>query len=703
MKSFMVKVALSIILIFLFSYASAQQNQTESRDAEFYFNRGVASANKGQYDQAISDFTEVLKINPRIAPAYANRGLVSYSKGLYDQAISDFTKALEINPRDAMTYYNRGLAYAVKGQVDQVISDCTNALEIDPRIASAYNNRGVAYKSKGQYDQAISDCTKALEINPRDATAYNYRGIAYEKKGQYDQAISDLTEALKINPRLAEAYKNRQIAYEKKGQHDRTISDDTKAHLGEYRIRTTHYIVVAVAFIIIFLLLKKLFTSPFSERNRPLKCKTCGSPLVDGPYVERHGGNNHFKCTVKGIPTKVCPRGCPGTYSCQPDFSDEVLDAIYEDSQNIAKGRLGWAKERQFCRRCNVELTYKGQRAQFVFHQKIKKGTETEVTIEAPCLECTLCGSKYLPSEPGDDDSYHDELNNVIAGVVNQELIILRPTNINRFVTLPLRIILLMVFFTFLVILLTVFLTFLGLPISRWVANHKADEIMRPAFDEGWVRRTTWLALAGVERSFQPRWVVQYENTGTRVFVDFGPQFRINLVGAIIHMSPEDLVERIRRNKLRVEQAGPPDAPYDSKGQDDQAISDYTKALEINPGNAEAYFKRAFWYGVKGQHDEAISDYTKALEINPRVAATYNNRGVSYDSKGQHDQAILDYTKALEINPSYADAYNNRAFSYFKKGEYEKSWEDIEKAESLGHQISPKFLDDLRKASGRKE
>ena len=457
-------------------------------------------------------------------------------------------------------------------------------------------------------------------------------------------------------------------------------------------IGVTHYIVVAVAVLIFFLLLKKLLTSRFSQRNRLLKCKTCGSPLVDGPYVERHGGNGRFKCTVKGIPTKVCPHGCPGAYWYQPDFGDEVVGAIYEDSESVVEGN--------FCRRCNVELTDKGQRAQFVFHQKLKKGTELELAIEAPCLECTRCGSKYLPSEPQHDDSYPDEMADVIAEVVSQELIVVRPMNI---VTLTCRI-----------ILLAVPLIVVGVLISRSVANHKADEIMRPAFDEGWVRRTTWLALR-VERTFQPTWVVEYENTSTRVFVDFGPQFRINLFGAIIYMSPRDLVERIRRNKLRVEQTGPPDetnprnaeaynnrgVAYSDKGQHDRAISDQTKALEINPRNAEAYNNRGIWYHMKGQDDQAISDYTKALEINPRLAETYNNRGVSYDTKGQHDQAISDLTKALEINPRYADAYYNRAFTYYFKREYEKSWKDVEKAQSLGYQIPPKFLEDLRKASGR--
>ena len=76
-------------------------------------------------------------------------------------------------------------------------------------------------------------------------------------------------------------------------------------------------------------------------------------------------------------------------------------------------------------------------------------------------------------------------------------------------------------------------------------------------------------------------------------------------------------------------------------------------------------------------------------------------RGGAYEKKGQYDQAISDYTMALMINHKYDDAYYNRGWAYYFKKEYDKSWEDVKKAQELGYQIPPEFLDDLRKASGR--
>ena len=118
--------------------------------------------------------------------------------------------------------------------------------------------------------------------------------------------------------------------------------------------------------------------------------------------------------------------------------------------------------------------------------------------------------------------------------------------------------------------------------------------------------------------------------------------------------------------------------------------------------DAEAYYNRGNVYDEKSQLDQAISDFTKALEINPRYAEAYNNRGLAYDEKGQLDQAFSDFNKALEINPRYAVAYYNRGIAYYFKREYEKSWKDVGKAQSLAYPINPKFLDELRKASGSK-
>jgi tetratricopeptide (TPR) repeat protein len=143
---------------------------------------------------------------------------------------------------------------------------------------------------------------------------------------------------------------------------------------------------------------------------------------------------------------------------------------------------------------------------------------------------------------------------------------------------------------------------------------------------------------------------------------------------------------------------------FAKKGRYDQSIACLNEDIDLNPRNAGAYNHRGIAYAKgKGQYDKAIGDFSKAIELNPRYAAAYYNRGLAYYNKGQHDKALADYSRAIEINPRDAKAYNNRGIAYFYIKEYDNAWRDVKKAQSLGYKIDPKFLKNLREASGRHE
>ncbi|MCX5697998.1 MAG: tetratricopeptide repeat protein, partial [Candidatus Omnitrophica bacterium] len=88
----------------------------------------------------------------------------------------------------------------------------------------------------------------------------------------------------------------------------------------------------------------------------------------------------------------------------------------------------------------------------------------------------------------------------------------------------------------------------------------------------------------------------------------------------------------------------------------------------------EEYFNRGLAHGNQGNFPQAISDFTKAIEINPNDAEAYYNRGLVYGTQGNFPQAISDFTKAIEINPNDAEAYYNRGLAYYEKKEYDSSW-----------------------------
>ena len=142
------------------------------------------------------------------------------------------------------------------------------------------------------------------------------------------------------------------------------------------------------------------------------------------------------------------------------------------------------------------------------------------------------------------------------------------------------------------------------------------------------------------------------------------------------------------------------------------SINEINKPSIINPrapAAADEYNKnKVDYYCIEGNkavlhddYDKAISDYTKAIGIEPNLALAYLNRGLVYHAKGSYDQAISDQSKAIECNPKFDFFYAVRAHTYYDKKDYDNAWEDVHKAESFGYKFTPDFLDRLNKASGR--
>lgn len=140
---------------------------------------------------------------------------------------------------------------------------------------------------------------------------------------------------------------------------------------------------------------------------------------------------------------------------------------------------------------------------------------------------------------------------------------------------------------------------------------------------------------------------------------------------------------------------------YVTKGDYDSAISDFTQAAKLSPNDAITYYNLANTYAAKKDYDNAITNYTRAIDIDPNYIEAYDNRGISYADKGDYDSAIKDYNKAININVKNAISYINRSYAYYRKGDYEEAWNDVYAMEALGYKPHPEFIEELKKASGR--
>jgi len=183
-----------------------------------------------QFDQAISDYTQALRIEPQNAYTYYNRGISRDRAGHYNEAIHDFTKAINVHPENADFFHNRGFCHRKRGNLEQAIADYTQgerckmatdimatsttklthpirfepsslgaAMNINPNHFKAVYNRAFCYDKLNLLREAEVDYTTAIRMQNKNSNALHNRGAVYERMGRLDLATSDFEEAVKVD------------------------------------------------------------------------------------------------------------------------------------------------------------------------------------------------------------------------------------------------------------------------------------------------------------------------------------------------------------------------------------------------------------------------------------------------------------------------------------------------------------------------
>lgn len=145
---------------------------TYGQTAQEACDKGVAFIDNEDYNAAIAELNEAIRLDHNYADAYYYRGLAFKNTGDFDQALTDYSESIRLAPDDASYAYNeRGEVNRKKGDLDQAIADYTEAIRLAPETIDADEddnravdfrvNRAVAYRLKGEYDKAIADDTES--------------------------------------------------------------------------------------------------------------------------------------------------------------------------------------------------------------------------------------------------------------------------------------------------------------------------------------------------------------------------------------------------------------------------------------------------------------------------------------------------------------------------------------------------------------
>jgi FKBP-type peptidyl-prolyl cis-trans isomerase 2 len=123
--------------------------------------------------------------------------------------------------------------------------------------------------------------------------------------------------------------------------------------------------------------------------------------------------------------------------------------------------------------------------------------------------------------------------------------------------------------------------------------------------------------------------------------------------------------------------------------QHEEAISHYTKAIQIKPDFVEAYYNLGVSFQHLGQIDKAIQCYEQTVALNPEYASAHLNLGIALKEQQKYEQAIQSFEKALQIKPDYTMAYYHIGNTLFYKGQFEEAQKFYKKAVSL----NPEYAD----------
>jgi tetratricopeptide (TPR) repeat protein len=195
--------------------ANGQQN------AENYYRLGIEYYLKKEYDKAIENLTEAIKLEPDNAKYYNERGKNYGWLKDFEKAVADHSKAIELEPDNAKYYNSRGINYNWLNEYEESIADHSKAIKLEPDNAEYYNERGKNYSWLSEYEKAIADFSNAIELESDNAGYYLYLARTLCRVSDFDSALANLNTAMSLDRGLPKCYNVRGFIGLKKAKQGR--------------------------------------------------------------------------------------------------------------------------------------------------------------------------------------------------------------------------------------------------------------------------------------------------------------------------------------------------------------------------------------------------------------------------------------------------------------------------------------------------
>jgi|GEM_PF-1030307 len=176
-----------------------------------HYNKGVVLARQGRYEEAIKEYDQALKIEPRYTKAMFNKAVVLQMMRRNPEAVEVYRRLAALTPDDPEVWSNMAIALRAMGRLSEALECYDRALAINPNDPGLWSNKGVALRLMGRAEEALECYDRALAINPNDPGLWSNKGVALASLNRLEEALECYDRALAIDPNRASARRNREI------------------------------------------------------------------------------------------------------------------------------------------------------------------------------------------------------------------------------------------------------------------------------------------------------------------------------------------------------------------------------------------------------------------------------------------------------------------------------------------------------------
>ena len=639
--------------------------ELEPENSNIWYSRGVLyTDNLIQNESAIKDFEQVLKIAPNDIDAINAIGLIYEGQGEIEKAIKEYEKGIAIaientNPESAAyCYSNRANLYQEQNKLNEALADYTKAIELDSKNSERYQSRAFFYTDYLQdYNKALLDFTKAIELEPENSDNWFNRGMLYtENLLVNESAIKDFEQGLKIAPDDIDAINAIGLIYEGQGEIEKAIKEYEKG----IAIENTNPESASYCYSNRANLYQKenKLNEALADYSKAIKLDS-KNPLryqnrADFYAVYLQENNKALLDYSKAI--ELEPANIYFLYSRGRFYKENLKDekSAIKDFEQVLKISPGDIAAINY-----IGIIYKNQGEIDLAMKEYEKGIAFEKDYP---LSAAYCYSNRA--------ILYIKINKFERALEDfSKAIELDPKNALRYSTRA-------IFFEE------------NLKDYNQAILDYSNAIYLMPNDESFFssRAAIYFKVGDISsaiKDFQQALVLNPENIGAAnnlgvIYKNIG---EINL--AIIEF--EKVIGMYKLN--------PPFAAFGFSNRADiyceqnildKALSDYNKAIELDPSNSIRYLNRALFYkNYFKDFDNALADYTKALELDPNNENLITARAAIYFKLNDSKSALDDYNFCVKTFPNNQSSYNKRGLFYGKTENYEKAEHDFEKAIKL--------------------